>query len=605
MKILMALLLLPNPPPGDDPASRTPNKLIVHLADGSCLVGPSPKDDLVIKTDYGEQRVALKDVRSLRRLNEVEFFLGSSSVHLTGEIVTEGFNFDAPWGRVRIPMRDVSKAWGTSGGKFLLDTETVACWSFWESSGGACRDLVSNRPLAFHGFEISEQADGARAGVRKTPAGYAEADPDEAMEVVGGDFTLEARFKLGTNPRGYAALISKGDRANPQSCEFLMWVQAGGTLSFQSLTPSGSYAWTAAAVVKADEWTYVAFVAQPKEQKIIFYVNGKVAQEVQQAFAFSALKHPVRLGGYPANPGLGAVEKLHFFRISKIARTAEEIAELNRSLMDAQPPPPQTGFRGLLLRNGTYLRSELPKMAGVCFRTRYGEVRLDEKSTGEISLYRYRPDDLGRVESEVLGLIKALGDGEIDHRENASAKLIELGDVAVPLLRKNLANNDCEVHKRIEGILSKIGGKGEPVNPVADVLRVGGTVLHGWLNAESVEAASGLGTYTIFASSIESIRLGESAPRLQPVFRLKSGERLEGEILRKAVVELDTGMGCLSIPVREISSLVWDSGSDTWTVRTQRVTATGKVRSGEFEMMTPAGRLMVPVQEVAQFTRKP
>jgi hypothetical protein len=455
-------------------------------------------------------------------------------------------------------------------------------------------------------MEVTTQGEGGGAAVRLNDSGFAEAATDEALEVAGGNFTLEARFKTGAVPKGYASIFSKNDRANGQICDFLLYVQPGNTIHFQSVSPRGTYGWNVpGAMVKADEWAYVAVVVQPEQQKITFYVNGKMVHEIRQAFQFCAQGTPVFIGESPAYTGLGAPEKVQFVRLSKVARTAAEIADFQSCLQNAPVVLWGSGSRGLSLRDGAYLRAELPKIAGISFRTRYGNLRLDEKSTGEICVYRFRPGDLSRVEGEVKQLIEKLGESGIAERDEARLKLLEFGEAALAQLRKNSGSSDSEIRKRIEAILAKLEERGMAAKPVADVLRVGSTVLHGWLEAETLEAASRFGTFDIPVGSIESIRLGDGPAPGTPFLRLKSGERLEGELQRGSAVVLDTGFGGLTIPIREITALTADSGAETWTVRTDRLSAKGKLGQGEFQIQTPAGRLKIPLAEVSEIVRKP
>ncbi len=602
MRTTIAALLLLGVRNGDDPASR----LTVHLADGSRLIVAMPKEDLVLKTEFGEQRIPFGQLRFLRRLNRVEFAVGSPGVTATGEILAEEFRFDSPLGPVRVPVGELRAASRGAGSVLHLDAHTVACWAFGETSAGMCLDLVKNRPLTFKGLEVTVQPEGGAAAVRQTDAGYAEAASDADLEVAGGEFTLEARFKAGTNPRGYAAIFSKNDRANGQLCDFLLYVQNGGGLHFQSVSPrGGSFTWNVpAAGIKPDEWAYVAVVVQPEKKRITIYVNGKSVHEIRQPFLFVSQGHPIFVGASPAYTGLGAPERIQFVRLSKVARTAEEIADAQRGLQDLPLLAAPSEGRGLVLRDGGFLRAGMPKLAGLSFRTRYGELRLDGTSTGEISLYRFRPAELPAVENEAKELIEKLAADGIADREKARGRLVDLAEAALPLLRRNAGHSDAEVRARIAAVISRLEAKGVEGRPATDVFRVGGMVLHGWLETESLEAETHFGTFAVPVGSIDRIRLGERSAGV-PFLRLKSGERLLGELPRGASLELDTGFGPLSIPIREVTLLTAEPGGEAWTVRTDRLTAKGKLGTGEMSIVTPAGRLKIPVVEIVEILRKP
>jgi hypothetical protein len=596
---IAALLLLAAP--GDDPAAR----FTLYLTDGSRLIVSLPKEDLVFKTEFGEQRIPFSQLRFLRRVNDAEFAVSSPGVNATGEILAEELRFESPLGRMRIPLRELRAAAAGAGGSLILDERTVACWTFAEMSSGLCTDLVKNRPLTFKGMEVLPQPEGGAAAVRQNEQGHAEAAHDEELDVVKGDFTVEARFKTGTPPRGYAAVFSKNDRGNGQLCEFLLYVQNGGMLYFQSVSPRGSFSWNIPSTpIKPDEWAYVAVVVQPEKQRITFYVNGAQVHEVRQAFQFQSQGAPIFIGASPAYTGLGAPEKIQFVRLSRTARAAEEIADAQKAFQNLPVMGMPAGSRGLGLRDGAFLRADLPKLAGAVFRTRYGELRLDEKTAGEVSLYRFRPKEQAAVEAEVKALIDRLSDDGVAEREKARARLLEFAEAALPLLRKNASSSDAETRARIAGIVTKLEEKGVGARPATDVFRSGGLVLHGWLEQESIEAETRFGTFVVPVPSIDRVKLGDR-PVAAPLLRLKSGEQILGEFPRGSAVEFDTGLGPLSIPVKEITALAMDPGGETWTVRTERLTAKGKLGVGELSVQTPAGRLKIPFDEIAEIPKRP
>jgi len=67
---------------------------------------------------------------------------------------------------------------------------------------------------------------------------------------------------------------------------------------------------------------------------------------------------------------------------------------------------------------------------------------------------------------EIEKLVAQLGAESYEDRQNASKKLLELGNSIVPMLRKHLTSSDPEVRQRIEDILEQLGsGSVAPVSP--------------------------------------------------------------------------------------------------------------------------------------------
>jgi hypothetical protein len=83
----------------------------------------------------------------------------------------------------------------------------------------------------------------------------------------------------------------------------------------------------------------------------------------------------------------------------------------------------------------------------------------------------------GSDRERILALVKQLGDDAFDKREDATNKLIAIGEPAVPYLKDALKNGDLEVVRRAEHCLKKIGktgagGKKEATEPLAAAARL-------------------------------------------------------------------------------------------------------------------------------------
>ena len=75
---------------------------------------------------------------------------------------------------------------------------------------------------------------------------------------------------------------------------------------------------------------------------------------------------------------------------------------------------------------------------------------------------------------------------------------------------------------------------------------------------------------------------------------------MEGEPEPGTAVQLETGFGKLKVPWNNLLELRYDPTSSLWTLRTDKMTATGRVGEGVIGLDTPAGRIAVPLSEIAE-----
>ncbi len=576
-------------------------KLAVTLQDGSQFVAPVGSDALSIRTEYGEQRIPLKDLRSMRRLSDTEFMVQTATFSTTGEIARREFEFQSEIGRLKIPLGEIRSLSASLGLSVLADAHTIAAWSFSDVARGVSFDLVKNRRLELHDLESSTDKEGVGALGRKGENSYGEAAGAD-LEIPPGDFTIEARFVAGVSPRGYSAVVSKMDGVSGQPCDFNLYAQSNGVLYFQSTTNRGSMSInTPTPVIKPNEWSYVAVVVQPALPQVTFYANGKKVHQVKQAAHPSGVASSLFIGsGPPYHTSLACAEKIQFVRLSKTARGAEEIAELQTTLGSGGGLAAWSASKGVVLRGGGFVRASFPTLAGTRFRTKYGVLTLGEGTPGQITVYRYREDELEQVRDEVKILIHQLGAGAVQEREEAYAKLLKIGEPAVPLLRDCLKDSDAEVRHRAEGVLKKFEGTGALSRPIGDVYRLGQTVLHGWLDASSVDVATKFGTFKPTVRKIDRINLGDRPLKGRPLLRLRSGEAVQGDPAKETAIRLDTGFGALSIPLADVTALTYDAAKDLWLVKTERVTASGKIGGEDLRLETAAGAIVLPASEIVE-----
>ena len=107
-----------------------------------------------------------------------------------------------------------------------------------------------------------------------------------------------------------------------------------------------------------------------------------------------------------------------------------------------------------------------------------------------MSLHRLRLKELEGVRAEVAQLITLLGAAQVQDRERAVARLIPLGEAAIPGLKVAVTGGDREIQARIATLLKKFDDSGVSKRPVGDVLRLGDMVVQGWLDGDALLLAT-------------------------------------------------------------------------------------------------------------------
>lgn len=606
MKKLLALCLLVPAYAQDPKPDPKTYDVVVALEDGSRFKATMSEERLVVRSEYGEQRIPFRDVRSVRAAKNGEHTVHTAKLTVTGKLGVDQFPMETPVGRVSVPVAkiralDVGRAFS-----IFADDATAGLWSF---EDGQLRDRVRERSMTATDMEVQTDSDGRSALVRKNENGHAVTPNDEELKFATGDFTIETRVFVGSTTRSYVTILSKNDTANAQLRNYCLLVQNNGAMYWDSLSNGGAYyhTMTNQPVVALNEWAYLAVVVEVKAQRITFYVNGKQVHQVSVAFQIAVNDGPLYFGASPAaHSWTGAPEKIQFVRLSKAARSPEEIREMQEALASgAVISVGGTAARGIQLREGGYFAADFPSLAGATFRTKLGSLRISEKAVGQISVYKFREKELEKVQARVQELIEGMESDLIDEREEAQNEILRIGAPAIPLLQAAQADADEEVKARIDGILKKFEETGAAKQPIADVFRMGKTVLYGWLERDRLEVSTAFGKHEVELREVATIQLGavkEDSPKL---LRLRSGEVVQGEAAQGAVVELDVEYGKLTIPFKDVTSLTYDETAKLWRIKTERFTGTAKLTDARIELETPAGTITVPLTEVTEFGLPP
>jgi hypothetical protein len=593
MRIFMLLLLAQAPPAA---APRNEEAVALTLSDGSTLRCSGVDDVLQVRTAYGDQRIPIREIRVARRLPHGSFVIQTRGVSLTGDVVSKEIDVSTAIGPFRVATEDIRSLHASCGGKNLVDESTTALWWFAETDGGTCRDRVKGRPFALQDFARSEDAAGAACILRGKFNGVLSAECDEDLDIMDEEYTLEVRFRLAPQIARPVMILQKG---NPQdgSQDFHLSCQ-NYALQMYCIT-NGQSAGTPAAVLRRDGWNTVTIVQKKDGPQTLLYVNGKQVLNLAVQYPFGGgQRRPIHLGVNPRMaPGYEAPEAFQCLRISKTARTPEEILAMERGWEFSAAAPPVT--RGAVLRDGSSLRADFPGLSGAVFRTRFGPLTLTDKTSAQIRLFPFRPKELEVVRTQARELIAQLGGGRAQDREAASGKLLALGEAAVPVLRESESARDEETRGRIASVLKKMAETGVLRRPACDVLQLGDIVLHGWLEMDQIVLSTRRGTHRLSSSQVELIMLGRKESRGRPMLQLQSGEALEFNPAEGAKADLETAFGSISVPLDDLRTLSFDADKKRWSLSADRLSAVGRI-SGAAVLETPLGPLTVPLSEARE-----
>jgi hypothetical protein len=132
-----------------------------------------------------------------------------------------------------------------------------------------------------------------------------------------------------------------------------------------------------------------------------------------------------------------------------------------------------------------------------------------------------------------------------------------------------------------------------------DVLVIGHTTLHGWLDADSLEMETRYGKFTLDLRTVAAINLAKSGPpEAARLLTLASGERVQIGA-DSGALEFDSGFGPLKVPLDDVTTMSLDAASKQWSLETAKMSLTGTLTSKEFDVETGLGRLAIPVAAVS------
>jgi hypothetical protein len=578
-------------------------RVIVTLEDGSRLAAKLTSEPIELVTDFGTLKIPMQDIRSIKRADGEEHIIRTTRLTVQGKLARNAFAIDTEFGKLSIPARDVKSIDHSRGSFLFLDDATIAFWSFEDTKGAEMADLAADRTVKLVDGEVQDESSGIRAFVRRDENSYVQGNVPEDFNFGEGAFTIEVRVKVGSMTRGYATLVARNEEGNCHNRDFWFLVQQGGQLYFDSGNASRThFVSQTPSVIKMNEWTYIAMVYDPKATEIRYFVNGRKVHTDRRSVSFNASTGPLFLGpGAAGRAYFSCPERFQFMRVTKAARTDEEIAEWNKALESEASFTTRVPGRGVSLKDGGFLKADVPGIVGAKFRSRFGTLEITAETRGRIEIYPYREKDIEAIQPEVERLIEKLGARSVEEREEAQKELIKIGGPAVKLVTEAKGSSDPEVVTRAEAILKRWEQSGVLRRPASDVLRMGRTILHGWLEVTEFEAASKYGTFKADIRVVSLIALSEpEKDAAGPIIRLRSGEVVEGDP-RESTVSLETDFGTLKVPLKDVVQFRYDDGKKHWIIKTDKAVLTGKVSGDRISLQTQAGSISVPLSEMAEF----
>ncbi len=575
---------------------------VVHLEDGSMFAGKIAADTkLTIRTPYGEQQVPLDAVLSLRRVDATTCSVRTASATIEGTVTPPEFIVDSPFGKVTVAVKDVKYLAPGSAVSGLSDDHTVALWSFDDVRGSTVTDAVGGRPLVAHEATFYTRDNGATVFRRNSETSYAEAAWSGETGFTSGSFTLESRFKIGRITKGYATILAKNEKAVTHNRDFWLLVQNGGQIYLDSGTMNSSnFVSQSARGVNMNDWTYLAVVRDKPAGEFRYFVNGKLIHTDKREVTFNTSDGPVFLGpGAAGAQHFSCPEQIQFARISRVARTADDIAECHKMFEAGGSVLWRGRDAGFSLRSGGFMVARCTSLEGRTFKTAFGSLKIGAATAARLQPFRFREADIRKIEDTIAGHIRDLGAETLDEREVARTKLIEAGEPAIPLLRKAREGAEATVRVLIDDVINKLEASGVASRPPCDVLVMGNAVLYGWIDTDSVDVETQYGKFTLDLRTVGMLNLARGGAReAGRLVQLADGQRVE-VLAGSGALAIDTGFGELSVPLADITAMTLDTAAKRWTVQTLKLSTSGMLKTQALEVETGLGKLTVPIESVS------
>lgn len=566
------------------------SSVAILAKDGTVLIAKVKFKEFEIKTEFGTQKVPIKDIKYIKS-GKSDFEIKTAKSTLRGEISPSDFTIESSHGSLKISAKDIDKIVPAKG-KITVNDENVV--GFW--------DFAGDEDVTLNGSEYVEE-DGVSA-VKVNLAKLKSVDIPHKDELSLKDsFTIEMRFKYDGSGSGFFYFINKQDTSSYANFS-VQFSPNEKTMYAWSHTTSGSYGQLQMNSVSFNEktWHHLAITTDREKNKICVYGDGKKFEGTYSGKLddIRTNKSPIKL--FSHGSGGDTTFWLDFLRISNIAKTEEEIKEsaefggfttVSKKLVD------QGYNASIVAKTGERYACKIENEK-ITVETGIGTVQVDAKTINKIGFFEYRESQINEIHKKAKDLIQNLGDSDAEKRDTAQDDLKKLGWIIIPILEENKDHQDEEVKTRVKKLLENFSNKKYEISK--DRIEGHGLLLKGWIKDESIKAKTKYGDINIQSKDIKYLAISNQPAKTDFVLTalLKDGSMLAGSFLAETL-NVSTEYGDLKIPLKSLTSIT--IGKEEDTIITSSSTIIGKIIDQEFELESQIGNIKLKKSDIEKIVK--
>lgn len=564
--------------------------LILKLKDGTVFSTSSSLQSIELKTDFGSQKIPLKDVKWVKAEGD-KFRVKTVKSTFRGALVQESFVFQTTVGKLTLKPSDIQTMTPGKNRMGVLDENVVGYWDF----------AGDEEELKLKGASYEQDEDRTVLKLDLSKDDHVEIPHKEELSMK-EQATIEMWFKYSDKGSGgnYINLLRKGPGVG-QQVNYEIWLQPSSKLfQLDCHGENNQMAYTSnnATNLKPNNWHYFVYVVNYTEKKISMYLDGDEVKGTQYGTFDKALKNndsPISI--CKDRYGNGNTVWIDMIRISSKARTQEEIRELMdvKSVSIGKQKVDKEYPATVVLKTGERFNFKFDSKT-LSFESRFGQINVPCDVVGKLDFFQYRKEEIGEIHKEAKKLIPKLGDDDPTTRDNTDETLKKMGWVILPVLEENKEAGDPEIRMRILNLISILSAKEYKVEK--DRIYNKGFFLRGWVNLPKVTAKSRYGDITATEKQIKVILFGSTVEKKKDdlTIQLTDGTLVTGTVSVNEF-ELVSGSDIEKISAKKIIQIKLGSPND-------KVTATngifkGSLKLDKIEIDSQIGKLSFKKEEIA------
>lgn len=577
MKYLVVLFLLPFLLQSSD----TKEGFFVKLKDGNLFLCNFVDKELKVKTDFGILTVSTNDIK-WAKLAKDGFMINVGKSTIEGKIESE-LSLNTKHGKVLVKIDDIAEIMPPNKKVPFNDDNVVGYW-----------DFNGEEELKTNGCEFVTEDEVNALKLDLSKGDYFEI-PHKDEYSLKEQVTIEMRFKFkDLNGDGnYIPLIKKSDASGYMNYG-VHYQPNGKNVQIGAHNENTSYPYISRQCDFGEgKWHYLITVLDAKNHKMDLYLDGKkLDASLQSGFIGDSFKtNESPLSVCKDKYRNGNTIWFDFIRISKKARTSDEIKELFESVSITSGLLKQSSDwefnTAVVTKNGEWYLCKLDNEF-VEVETSFGGVKIDAKKIHSILFFEYRKRQIQKMHDEAKNLVTKLGDGSVEVRDKAQDDLKKMGWVVLPVLEENKDNNDEEIKTRVKKILEGINKK---FDVKKDIIECKGLSLRGWIKQNSFKATTRFGQVELKDDDLKAIIFND--PVMTTV--LKDNTKLMGKLLQDEV-SMSTNHGKIRIAFRDIKCITIEKDGDSIT--TKKSVIKGIIEQVEFEFESQIGKIKIKKESI-------